>query len=122
MGAQMFDDEGNPALIDDGLKEMTQRLYDWHQDGTMAKELWGSVSGDTAYLGANEDFANAQVVMYMSGSWQVPQFAETIGDAFDWWAVPALRVDPLLVHGYARRCSALVGHGRIPNTPRRSAN
>ena len=27
--------------------------------------------------------------MYMSGSWQIPQFAETIGDAFDWWAVPA---------------------------------
>jgi alpha-1,4-digalacturonate transport system substrate-binding protein len=25
----------------------------------------------------------------MSGSWQIPQFAETIGDAFDWWAVPA---------------------------------
>ncbi|MEL6208314.1 MAG: ABC transporter substrate-binding protein [Pseudomonadota bacterium] len=88
MGAQMFDAEGNPALVDDGLKEMAQRLYDWHQDGTMSKELWGSVSGNT-YLGANEDFANAQVVMYMSGSWQIPQFAETIGDAFDWWAVPA---------------------------------
>lgn len=54
----------------------------------MAKELWGSVSGST-YLGANEDFANAQVVMYMSGSWQIPQFADKIGDAFDWWAVPA---------------------------------
>ena len=54
----------------------------------MSKELWGSVSG-SSYLGANEDFANAQVVMYMSGSWQIPQFAETIGDAFDWWAVPA---------------------------------
>ncbi|MEM7446452.1 MAG: ABC transporter substrate-binding protein, partial [Pseudomonadota bacterium] len=88
MGAHMFDADGNPALVDDGLKEMTQRLYDWHQDGTMAQELWGSVSGST-YLGANEDFANAQVVMYMSGSWQIPQFAETIGDAFDWWAVPA---------------------------------
>lgn len=88
MGAHMFDAEGNPALVDDGLKEMTQRLYDWHQDGTMAQELWGSVSGST-YLGANEDFANAQVVLYMSGSWQIPQFAETIGDAFDWWAVPA---------------------------------
>ena len=25
----------------------------------------------------------------MSGSWQIPQFAETIGDAFDWWAIPA---------------------------------
>jgi len=88
MGAKMFDAEGKPALVDDGLKEMTQRLYDWHQDGTMSKELWGSVSGST-YLGANEDFANAQVVMYMSGSWQIPQFADKIGDAFDWWAVPA---------------------------------
>ena len=27
--------------------------------------------------------------MYMSGSWQIPQFANNIGDAFDWWAVPA---------------------------------
>ncbi len=88
MGAKMFDENGDPALVDDGLKLMAQKLYDWHQDGTMSKELWGSVSGST-YLGANEDFANAQVVMYMSGSWQVPQFASTIGDAFDWWAVPA---------------------------------
>ncbi len=88
MGASMFDDDGAPALVDDGLRATAAMLYDWHQDGTMAKELWGSVSGST-YLGANEDFANAQVVMYMSGSWQIPQFAETIGDAFDWWAVPA---------------------------------
>ncbi|MCR9086654.1 MAG: extracellular solute-binding protein [Rhodobacteraceae bacterium] len=88
MGAKMFDPDGAPHLVDDGLKSMATTLYDWHQDGTMSKELWGSVSGST-YLGANEDFANAQVVMYMSGSWQVPQFAETIGDAFDWWAVPA---------------------------------
>ena len=88
MGAKYFDDSGEPALIDDGFKAMAQRLYDWHQDGTMAKELWGSVSGST-YLGANEDFANAKVVMYMSGSWQISQFSEQIGDAFDWWAVPA---------------------------------
>ena len=88
MGAKYFDANGEPALIDDGFKAMAQRLYDWHQDGTMAKELWGSVSGST-YLGANEDFANAKVVMYMSGSWQISQFSEQIGDAFDWWAVPA---------------------------------
>jgi len=70
MGAKMFNADGEPALVDDGLKEMAQRLYDWHQDGTMTKELWGSVSG-SSYLGANEDFANGQVVMYMSGSWQI---------------------------------------------------
>jgi len=27
--------------------------------------------------------------MYMSGSWQISQFSDQIGDAFDWWAVPA---------------------------------
>jgi len=88
MGAKMFDAEGKPALVDDGLKAMAERLYNWHQDGTMSKELWGSVSGST-YVGANEEFANANVVMYMSGSWQISQFAEQIGDGFDWWAVPA---------------------------------
>lgn len=87
-GAKFFDDQGEPALVDDGLKTMATKLYDWHQDGTMAKDLWGSVSG-SQYLGANEDFANAKVVLYMSGSWQIPQFAKTIGDAFDWYAIPA---------------------------------
>jgi alpha-1,4-digalacturonate transport system substrate-binding protein len=53
----------------------------------MSKELWGSVSG-TAYRGANDEFKNAQVVMYLSGSWQISQFAKTVGDAFDWVAVP----------------------------------
>ena len=43
----------------------------------MPKELWGSVSGST-YLGANEDFANAQVVMSMSGSWQIRRATVTI--------------------------------------------
>lgn len=36
MGAAMFDAEGNPALVDDGLRTMATKLYDWHQDGTMA--------------------------------------------------------------------------------------
>jgi len=76
-----------PALVDDGFKAAMKILYDWHQDGTMSKALWGSVGG-TAYRGANEEFANGQVVMYYSGTWQIPQFAKTIGDAFDWQAVP----------------------------------
>ncbi|MEM9010947.1 MAG: ABC transporter substrate-binding protein [Pseudomonadota bacterium] len=88
MGAGYFTEAGEPALVDDGLKTMAQMLFDWHEAGIMAKEHWGSVSG-SQYLGANEDFANAQVVMYMSGSWQIGQFQEQIGDAFDWWAVPA---------------------------------
>ncbi len=86
MGAKYFDGE-NPALVDDGLKTMTKLIYDWHRDGTMSKQIWGSVGG-TAYRGANEEFANGQVVLYFSGVWQFPQFAKTIGDGFDWHGVP----------------------------------
>jgi len=88
MGAKYFDSNGNPALVDDGLKAMTKMLYDWHQDGTMSKELWGSVSG-TTYHAPNEYFNNAEVAFMMSGSWQIGRFTSEIGDAFDWWAVPA---------------------------------
>ncbi len=87
MGAKYFNDKDEPAVIDDGFKAMAERIKKWHDDGIMTKELWGSVSG-AQYKGANEEFANAQVVMYMSGSWQISQFAKQIGDAFDWVAVP----------------------------------
>ncbi len=85
MGARFFDAE-QPALVDDGLKAMAGLVYGWHRDGTMSKQIWGSVGG-TSYRGANEEFANGQVVLYFSGSWQFPQFAKTIGDGFDWHGV-----------------------------------
>ena len=53
----------------------------------MSKELWGSVGG-SSYRGANEEFANGQVVTYMSGNWQIGQFDKTIGEDFDWIVVP----------------------------------
>jgi alpha-1,4-digalacturonate transport system substrate-binding protein len=87
MGATYFDAEGNPALLEDaGFKAMAQLMVDWHADGTMIPEVWIGSAG--SYAAANEPFINAQLVMYMSGSWQIGQFAEKIGDAFDWEAVP----------------------------------
>ena len=87
MGAKYIGDDGMPAVIDDGFKAMTSRIAKWHEEGTMPKEIWGGVSGRT-YKALNEEFANGNVVMYESGSWQIGQFAKTIGDAFDWWAIP----------------------------------
>ncbi|MGH6924142.1 MAG: ABC transporter substrate-binding protein [Propylenella sp.] len=87
MGAKYIGDDGNPAVVDDGFKAMTQRIADWHAEGTMPKEVWGGVAGRT-YKALAEEFANANVVMYESGSWQIGQFSKTIGDAFDWWAIP----------------------------------
>lgn len=86
-GAQYFDDEGNPVIAgDEGFATMAQHLIDWHEDGTMLPEVWTGAGG--SYAAGNEEFVNAQVVLYMSGSWQIGQFAESIGDAFDWVAVP----------------------------------
>jgi len=85
-GAKIFNEKGEPAVVDEGFKRAAQLVYDWHRNGVMSKELWGSVAG-TAYRGANDEFKNAQVVMYVSGSWQIGQFDKTIGDAFDWVAV-----------------------------------
>ena len=86
-GAKLFDAKGDPAVIDDGFKRAVEKVVGWHASGVMSKELWASVSGAT-YRGANDEFKNAQVVLYMSGSWQIAQFDKTIGNAFDWVAVP----------------------------------
>jgi alpha-1,4-digalacturonate transport system substrate-binding protein len=87
MGAKYFDADGNPALVgDEGFKTMAQLMVDWHTDGTMIPEVWIGNAG--SYAAANEPFINGQLVFYMSGSWQVGQFADKIGDAFDWEAVP----------------------------------
>ena len=80
----------------------------------MSKELWGSVSG-TAYRGANDEFKNAQVVMYLSGSWQIGQFDKTIGNAFDWVAVPdPVRPGQLHRHAGRRRRSSPSRRRSIP--------
>ena len=87
-GAKYIGADGNPAVIDDGFKAMASRIAKWHEEGIMPKEIWGGVAGST-YKALNEEFANGNVVMYESGSWQIGQFAKTIGDKFDWWAIPA---------------------------------
>jgi alpha-1,4-digalacturonate transport system substrate-binding protein len=86
-GATYFDAEGNPQMVgDEGFKTMAQLMVDWHADGTMMPEVWIGSGG--SYAAGNEPFINAQLAMYMSGSWQIGQFADKIGDAFDWEAVP----------------------------------
>jgi alpha-1,4-digalacturonate transport system substrate-binding protein len=86
-GAKYFNDEGYPAMVgDEGFKKMAQLMVDWHADGTMMPEVWIGSGG--SYVAGNEPFINGQVALYMSGSWQVGQFADKIADAFDWEAVP----------------------------------
>ena len=66
MGAKYIGEDGMPAVIDDGFKAMTGRIAKWHEEGTMPKEIWGGVAGQT-YAALNEEFANGNVVMYEFG-------------------------------------------------------
>ena len=84
-GAQFFDEDGHPIVTDEGFRKAAELFIQWHEDGTMLYDIWAATPG---YAAANEEFANGQLACYMSGSWQVQQFSNTIGDAFDWEVVP----------------------------------
>jgi alpha-1,4-digalacturonate transport system substrate-binding protein len=86
MGATFFNEDGSITIDTPGFREMAQLLVDWHAQGITPAEVWIG-SGDT-YAAAADFFINGQVVMYMSGSWQIGRFSADIGDAFDWEAVP----------------------------------
>jgi alpha-1,4-digalacturonate transport system substrate-binding protein len=84
-GAKYIGDDGMPAPVDDGIKAFVTKLVGWNADGTINKENWVSASG-TTYRAAADDFINGQLVYYYSGNWQIPNFANKIGEAFDWVA------------------------------------
>lgn len=69
-----------------GFRNTAEMLIGWHEDGITPLEVWAGSGG--GYVAANEFFINGQLVLYMSGSWQVGQFAKLIGDTFDWEAIP----------------------------------
>jgi len=86
-GAGYFDADGNPDIDDDGFRDMMQKMVDWHADGTMLPDVWISSGGETYASGADA-FINGELAFLMSGSWQLANFNNAIGDDFDWLAIP----------------------------------
>ncbi|TYR33185.1 carbohydrate ABC transporter substrate-binding protein [Mesorhizobium microcysteis] len=84
-GANYIGEDRLPAPIDDATKEFTTKLVEWTESGRMNKEVWVSAAG-TTYRAAADDFINAQIAYYYSGSWQIANLSTKIGDAFDWVA------------------------------------
>jgi alpha-1,4-digalacturonate transport system substrate-binding protein len=85
-GAKIFDAQGN-AVIDDGYKAAVNKFVGWHKDGAMLKEVWAG-SGGSTYADSIGEFINGNVVMVLSGSWQINRLQRDIGNKFDWAAVP----------------------------------
>jgi alpha-1,4-digalacturonate transport system substrate-binding protein len=85
-GANLIGADRKPAPVDAGVTAFAERLVTWVKDGKMLPETWVSASGSTYRAGA-DDFINAQIPFYYSGSWQVSNLSTKIGDGFDWVAV-----------------------------------
>lgn len=85
-GANYIGPDGMPAPVDEGTKTFATKLVNWTNDGLMLKDTWVSAAGST-YRAAADDFINAQIPFYYSGSWQVANLSTKIGDAFDWVAI-----------------------------------
>ncbi len=84
-GANYIAPDGLPAPVDAGTKEFLTKLVGWVADGKMLKDTWVAASGST-YRAAADDFINAQIPFYYSGSWQVANLSTKIADGFDWVA------------------------------------
>lgn len=84
-GANYIGKDGKPAPIDAGVKAFAERLVKWTAAGTHSKEVWVSAAGST-YRAAADDFINAQIAYYYSGSWQIANLETKIGNNFDWVA------------------------------------
>ncbi|NUB43269.1 carbohydrate ABC transporter substrate-binding protein [Fertoebacter nigrum] len=84
-GANYIGPDRAPLPVDAGTKAFAEKLVAWTNDGKMLKDTWVSASGST-YRAAADDFINAAIPFYYSGSWQVANLSTKIGDGFDWVA------------------------------------
>lgn len=86
LGATYVNEDGSFTVDSPGFRDTAEMIVSWHERDITPLEVWAGGGG--GYAAANEFFVNGQLVFYMSGSWQIGQFAERIGDTFDWAAVP----------------------------------
>ena len=84
-GANFIAPDGMPAPVDEGVRTFVEKLVLWTEEGKHYKDVWVSAAGST-YRAAADEFVNAQIPFYYSGSWQVANLSTKIGDAFDWVA------------------------------------
>ncbi len=83
MGATLIDADGNFMVSD--LGAFAEVLNGWHEDGITPAEVW--LVGDSLN-NCIDYFKSGDLVMCMTGSWQINGVAADVGDAFDWAVVP----------------------------------
>ena len=85
MGAQLLDANGTFTIDTPGFRAFAELLKSWHDESITPPEVW--LVGDSMNS-CIDYFKSANLVMCMSGSWQINGLAKDVGDAFDWVVVP----------------------------------
>jgi alpha-1,4-digalacturonate transport system substrate-binding protein len=95
-GTTIIGPDGKEALDPAKAEAALTKLNDLVQSGAILKDFW--LEGGSRYKGANEQFLAQQVPVYLSGNWQVGQFAQNA--TFQWAAAP---------NACAERCGGFPG-------------
>lgn len=85
-GAAIFDAKGE-LTVDAPYRNTIAKFVGWNKDGTILRDVWAG-SGGSTYADTMGEFINGNVVMALSGSWQISRLQRDVGNAFDWVAVP----------------------------------
>ena len=95
-GTTLFDEDGEAAFdVEAGTAALTE-LDALVDSGGLLADFW--LESGSRYAGANEQFLAQEVPVYLSGNWQVGQFAENA--SFTWAAAP---------NACAERCGGFPG-------------
>ena len=94
-GTTLLNEDGEALDAEAATAALTE-LNDLVQSGALLRDFW--LESGSRYAGANEQFLAQQVPVYLSGNWQVGQFAQNA--TFQWAAVP---------NACAERCGGMPG-------------
>ena len=85
MGATLLNPDGTFTVDTPGFRAFAEIVKGWHDNGETPVEVWLSAEPVNSCIGP---FKSGQLVMCMSGSWQINGLVADVGDAFDWVVVP----------------------------------
>ena len=83
-GTTMIGADGQNAMDPEAMTAAITALTDLMADDRMSRDFW--LGSGSAYAGANDIFLAQATPLYISGNWQVSQFADNA--SFEWATIP----------------------------------
>jgi len=85
MGATLINADNGFTVDTPGFRAFAEVVKGWFDEGITPAEVWLGAEPVNSCIST---FKSGQLVMCMSGSWQINGVANDVGDSFDWVVVP----------------------------------